>query len=341
MSLPSPLYLNRPDTPGPIPAAAAAPASAAAPTNASAPASAAAPGTASGFAPQPNGATAHVTASAGNAAVSSAMQSSLTQPAPAANQAAVAHPQGTAAMPLLDQPQIKAEPGFAVKAEPTTAELPASSLPVLPGTALKPEPMTSPAAVAQAAPSLVSALTAASPKDPTGDALQSLLDDGDVLMPNMPADLQAELLSSASSSFSGMTTFGTLPQQLSATFGNSIHMLTDSYAADMLSSPRFALSEEAGAAVTGGVVPAATSEAAEAAAASVAAVNAAVASDAAGAGSFNAVAGKTCSLFDDVKQVECLTMSLPVSSIAFLWYLSLEQSRAKVHRHSESGSGQA
>lgn len=314
MSLPSPLYLSRPDTPGAVPATAAASASAAVPTTNAAAAATAVATPPSGFALQPGRVAAQVTGLAANAATP--MPGSTAPPSAAAallvqeNQTA-GHQQGIAATPPVDQPQIKAEPisDASLNVEPTTAEPPASPSAMLLGSAVKTEPMTNSAAASQAAPSLVSALTTASPKDPTDEALQSLLDDGEVLMPSMPADLQAELMSSASSSFTGIATFGVLPQQLSATFGGSVNMLTDNYAAELLSSPRFALSEEAATAVTGGVMPAVTSEAAEAAAASVAAVNAAVAGNTVGVAAFNAATGRV--LF-------CIQLSACLQSIAEL-----------------------
>lgn len=302
MSLPSPLYLNRP---GAVAALGAGPTSAATPavvpTMTHVPAAAATSAAPSGLALQPNGATAQVgqctAATSAGMLNPNAQLAGATAPFLQPNQAAEAQ-QGTAATALQDQPQIKAEPAPAavVKAELGTAEVPASSIVTLPGaTPLQPKPMASPAAAfaaQQAAPSLVSSLTTASPKDPTDEVLQSLLDDGDVLMPGMPPDLQAELMSSASSSFTGITTFGTLPQQLSTTFGNAANMLTDHYAAELLSSPKFALSEDA--AMSGGLGPAATSEAAAAAAASVAAVNAAVVGSAVDAAAFNAATGGHC-----------------------------------------------
>ena len=321
MSLPSPLYLARPDTPGAVPTAAAAPASAAVPSTNAAAAAAAAAATAASTPPselamQPGMAVAHVTGLTANAATS--VPGSTAQPTAAAalllqaNQTAGLQ-QSTAATAPLDQPQIKVEPIFnaPVKAEPTTAEPPASPNALLLGPAVKTEPITNSAGASQAAPSLVSVLTTASPKDPTDEVLQSLLDDGEVLMPDMPADLQAELMSSASSSFTGIATFGVLPQQLSTTFGSGANMMTDNYAAELLSSPRFALSEEAATAVTGGVMPAVTSEAAEAAAASVAAVNAAVAGNTAGVAAFNAATGgfQLC-----VQLLACLQ-----SSVLYTW----------------------
>lgn len=97
-----------------------------------------------------------------------------------------------------------------------------------------------------AAPSLISAVTQtgvnpnATPQLPSA---QSMLEDGLIFMPQMPADLQAELASSASSSFNGIATFGIMQQQqLSSTFDGS-PLLAGDFAADMLASPAFAVTD--------------------------------------------------------------------------------------------------
>ncbi len=100
-----------------------------------------------------------------------------------------------------------------------------------------------------AAPSLISAVTqtgvnpnAPTQLPPTLPPTQSMLEDGHVFMPQMPADLQAELASSASSSFNGITTFGIMQQQLSSTFDGS-PLLAGDFAADLFSSPAFAVTD--------------------------------------------------------------------------------------------------
>ena len=279
-SLPSPMYISRPDTPGLVPPQGAAATSVAA--------------SAAGSAPS--------VSAAENAAVPMSLPQLQTTSVPfpqplAGNTLNLALPTSAAALPG-QQPatQIKNESVLvsAVKAEPMHVDNPSSPTAAA-DTAVKSEPGTSPAA-SHAAPSLVSALTTASPKDATDDALLSLLDDGDVIMPAIPADLQAELMSSASSSFHAAANFASMPIQ--ATMDESLPMLTDDYAAELLASPRFALTDGDGTAATGGVVPAATTEAAEAAAASVAAVNAAVAGNTAGVFAFNAAAGQSFSPYN-------------------------------------------
>ena len=152
-----------------------------------------------------------------------------------------------------------------------------------------------PANSAQAAPSLISAVTqvdGAKVGATAGPMMQSLLEDGHVFMPAMPAELQAELASSASSSFNGVATFGMMQQQLSSTFDSSAIMAGD-MAADMLSSPRFAVTDQDMNGGSGGGASAAD----EAAAASVAAVNAAVSgqmSAGMNTAAFNAAAGPLC-----------------------------------------------
>lgn len=149
-----------------------------------------------------------------------------------------------------------------------------------------------PASSAQAAPSLISAVTqvdGAKVGASAGPMMQSLLEDGHMFMPAMPAELQAELASSASSSFNGIATFGMMQQQLSSTFDSSTVMAGD-LAADMLSSPRFAVTDQDMNGGSGGGASAAD----EAAAASVAAVNAAVSgqmSPGMNTAAFNAAAG--------------------------------------------------
>ena len=97
-----------------------------------------------------------------------------------------------------------------------------------------------------AAPSLISAVptqTGVNPNAPPQlPPMQSMLEDGHVFMPQMPADLQAELASSASSSFNGIVTFSTMQQQLSSTFDGS-PLLAGDFAADLFLSPAFAVTD--------------------------------------------------------------------------------------------------
>ncbi len=96
-----------------------------------------------------------------------------------------------------------------------------------------------------AAPSLISAVTqtGVNPDAPPQlPSTQSILEDGHIFMPQMPADLQAELASSASSSFNGIATFGIMQQQLSSTFDGS-PLLAGDFAADLFSSPAFAVTD--------------------------------------------------------------------------------------------------
>ena len=98
---------------------------------------------------------------------------------------------------------------------------------------------------AGAAPSLISAVTQTGVNSNAPLQLpptQSMLEDGHMFMPQMPADLQAELASSASSSFNGIATFGIMQQQLSSTFDGSPLMAGD-FAADLFSSPAFAVTD--------------------------------------------------------------------------------------------------
>ena len=115
-----------------------------------------------------------------------------------------------------------------------------------------------------------------------------------MFMPAMPAELQAELASSASSSFNGVATFGIMQQQLSSTFDGGAGLAGD-LAADMLSSPRFALTDQDLNGGSGRGASAADEAAAASAAASVAAVNAAVSgqmSPGMNTAAFNAAAGR-------------------------------------------------
>ena len=97
-----------------------------------------------------------------------------------------------------------------------------------------------------AASSLISAVptqTGVNPNAPPQlPPAQSMLEEGHVFMPQMPADLQAELASSASSSFNGIATFGIMQQQLSSTFDGS-PLLAGDFAADLFSSPAFAVTD--------------------------------------------------------------------------------------------------
>lgn len=94
------------------------------------------------------------------------------------------------------------------------------------------------AEAAQPEPSLISAVTQAAVDRPP--SMQSMLGDGHVFMPPMPADLQAELASSASSSFNAAATFGTMQQQLSATLDSSA-LLAGDLDLDLFSSPNWPL----------------------------------------------------------------------------------------------------
>ena len=146
--------------------------------------------------------------------------------------------------------------------------------------AIKTEEAQQQTSSAQAAPSLISAVTQAAVGNAPG-GMQSILEDGHVFMPPLPADLQAELASSASSSFNGVATFGIMQQQLLSTFDGS-PVLAGDFAADLFASPGFAVTASTDTVMTdgpGGVAPAAHDAAAAAAAASVAAVKAAVASN--------------------------------------------------------------
>ena len=191
------------------------------------------------------------------------------------------------------------QPGQAqTQVTPVSAELQAANMAGVafpPATHMLTDSEQLPASSAQAAPSLISAVTQANGAKgganaaTAGPTMQSLLEDGHVFMPALPAELQAELASSASSSFSGMATFELMQQQLSSTFDSST-ILAGDMAADMLSSPRFAVTDQE---MKGGSGEG-TSAADEAAATSVAAVNAAVSgqmSPGMGTAAFNAAAG--------------------------------------------------
>lgn len=209
-------------------------------------------------------------------------------PAAAATSEAATAPAG--GMSQTGQAQTQVAP---VSAELQAANMAGVAFP--PATHMQTESEQLPASSAQAAPSLISAVTQADGANggataaTAGPTMQSLLEDGHVFMPALPAELQAELASSASSSFSGMATFELMQQQLSSTFDSGT-ILAGDLAADMLSSPRFAVTDQE---VKGGSGEAA-SAADEAAAASVAAVNAAVSgqmSPAMNTAAFNAAAG--------------------------------------------------
>ena len=100
--------------------------------------------------------------------------------------------------------------------------------------AIKTEEAQQQTSSAQAAPSLISAVTQAGVGNAPG-GMQSILEDGHVFMPPLPADLQAELASSASSSFNGVATFGIMQQQLLSTFDGS-PVLAGDFAADLFAS---------------------------------------------------------------------------------------------------------
>ena len=113
-------------------------------------------------------------------------------------------------------------------------------------THMQTDSMHLPASSSPAAPSIISAVTQVDGANVGANAkptMHSLLEEGHVFMPAMPAELQAELASSASSSFSGIATFGVMQQQLSSTFDSSA-VLAGDLAADMLSSPRFAVTDQ-------------------------------------------------------------------------------------------------
>ncbi len=170
------------------------------------------------------------------------------------------------------------------------------------------------ASSALAAPSLISAITQAA-VDNKAPVLQSLLEDGHVFMPPMPADLQAELASSASSSFNGVATFGVMQQQLLSTFDGS-PMLAGDFAADLFSSPSFTVTDGMTNSNPGGDLPATEA----AAAVSVAAVTAATmsnmetASPIVNTAAFNAAAGvyasHTMSAVSPAKQPTCFVFRL-------------------------------
>lgn len=213
-----------------------------------------------------------------------------THPLPAASQAAqhpAAAPSGSIGQASQAQTNLAS-----IKAETPAPQTTASDAHMHMQT--KAEADQLPASPTQAAPSLISAVTqAADAGVSAAPSMQSILDDGHVFMPPMPADLQAELASSASSSFNGIATFGTMHHQLSSTFDGS-PVLAGDLAADLMSSPHFAVSDQDLNAATGGVAPASTEAAAAAAAASVAAVNAAVTGQAPpiiNTAAFNAAAG--------------------------------------------------
>lgn len=138
------------------------------------------------------------------------------------------------------------------------------------------------ASSAQATPSLFSAVTQAGvdpnapPQPPT---MQSILEEGHVCMPPLPADLQAELASSASSSFNGIINFSIMQQQPLSAFDGS-PVLAGDFAADLFSSPSFAVTEVVGDDSSGGAGKAA-------AAISIEEVSPSIADQAA----FNAAAG--------------------------------------------------
>lgn len=209
-------------------------------------------------------------------------------PAAAATSEAATAPAG--GMSQSGQAQTQVAPG---SAELQAANMAGVAFP--PATHMQTDSEQLPASSAQAAPSLISAVTQADGANggataaTAGPTMQSLLEDGHVFMPALPAELQAELASSASSSFSGMATFELMQQQLSSTF-DSGSILAGDMAADMLSSPRFAVTDQE---MKGGSGEAA-SAADEAAATSVAAVNAAVTgqmSPGMNTAAFNAAAG--------------------------------------------------
>lgn len=167
-----------------------------------------------------------------------------------------------------------------------------------------------PALSVQAAPSLISAITqVGGTPQAAGGVPPSILEEGHVFMPPLSAELQAELASSASSSFNGIATFGIMQQQLSSTFDNAAPLLAGDLAADLLSSPGFAVSDQEMNGGSGGGFSASEEAAA---AASVAAVNAAVSSQLSpgmNTTAFNAAAGMLVS--------ELPTTVMPFSACAY------------------------
>ena len=218
--------------------------------------------------------------------VSFSRATSLLTDIPVALPASNAHPLSTQPLPnAATQPSVV--PSLSLPA-PGAGPTPPSADPIREGgaqsvpthTHVKAEAVHLPASPPEAAPSLISAVTQAAGggvgTNPTPD-MHTLLEDGYVRMPPMPADLQAELASSASSSFSGIASFGMMQQQLSSTFDSSQVLPAGDLAADLISSPHFAVTDHNrnGAAAGAATVPG-EAAAAAAAAASVAAVNAAV-----------------------------------------------------------------
>ena len=91
---------------------------------------------------------------------------------------------------------------------------------------------------------------------PTLPPTQSRLEHGHVFLPPLPADLHAGLARSSSSRFNGLTTFGIMQQQLSSTFDGS-PLLAGDFAADLFSSPAFAVTDVVDDDSNGGVADAA------------------------------------------------------------------------------------
>ena len=208
-------------------------------------------------------------------------------PAPAPSLPTAAAPASeAAAAPTAGQAQLST-----VTADLQGANM-AGALP--PKSHLQTEGEQLPANSTQAAPSLTSALTQVGGAPLAGGVISNLLEEGHVFMPPLPAELQAELASSASSSFNGIATFGIMQQQLSSTF-DSAAILAGDLAADMLLSPRFAVTDQEMTVGSGGGSAGGFSASEEAAAAaSVAAVNAAVSnqlSPGMNTAAFNAAAG--------------------------------------------------
>lgn len=219
-------------------------------------------------------------------------------PIPVLTPAPIAPASDAAVAPAAAQPQLHSVTADLQGANMTGA-LPPETHPQL-----QTEGEQLPAVSAQAAPSLISALTQVGGPTPAGPTVTPMLggtagEDGHVFMPPLSAELQAELASSASSSFNGIATFGIMQQQLSSTFDSSAALVGD-LAADMLSSPRFAVTEMEMDGGSGGGSAAGFSAAEEAAAAaSVAAVNATVSnqlSPGMNTAAFNADAGRLTSL---------------------------------------------
>ncbi|DBA82977.1 TPA: hypothetical protein ACH3X1_006755 [Trebouxia sp. C0004] len=224
-SLPIPQQLHRPSTPSTIPAAANGHEGFAGESGA-----AAAPGAANA------GRSVSLLTELPQAPASATARSTPSPlvPPPGASAPAVAPLNASAAVPYAKPVQVKSE-AQAVTSPPTSH----------PDTDMGVEAEEERQQQTGAAPSLISAVTQTGVNPnapPLLPATQSMLEAGHVFMPQMPPALQAELASSASSSFNGIATFGIMQQQLSSTFDGS-PLLAGDFAADLFSSPAFAVTD--------------------------------------------------------------------------------------------------